>query len=178
MRSIALIGPQGSGKTTVARALAAHGYQHLSFAGLLRAIATLAYGPVDKAATYTVRRGGADVALTGRRLLQELGTDTIRQTMDEDFWLRALLRRLRPGRAYVVDDCRFPNEETALRDRGFLFVRLHGRAAPDQADHESERHWPTFTYDASVDSVYGTPAEVARRVAVLASYLDEEDSDG
>ncbi|MBA3875598.1 MAG: hypothetical protein C0498_01455 [Anaerolinea sp.] len=171
MTSLALIGPQGSGKTTLARALGQYGWEHLSFADPLREIAACAYGPIDKAAHYEVRRSGATVEITGRELLQALGTDAIRRQLDEDFWVKSLVRRLAPGRHYVVDDCRFPNEERALREHGFRFIRLVGRAGP-QRDHESEFHWPAFRYDATVDTSADTPEMAADRLVAVVDVLD------
>lgn len=166
MLSVALIGPAGAGKSTLATYLERwYGYVRLSFAEPLRALAEAAFGPIEKDGRYAVRPGGGpEEWWTGRELLQRIGTDALRDQVDEDFWVRIMRRRLdamgaeRPGVPVVVDDCRYPNEHALLSDRGFLVVRVLGRGQSPN-DHASERYWRTMPRHLDVDN--SVPVDIA-----------------
>ena len=132
--NIAFVGKQGSGKTTLAKVLVQnHRYHRWSWADPIRQIFELAYGPIGhyptmKATKYEVRVNGRLVTRTGGELLQLIGTEAMRDQVDEDFWIKAALRRMSLPRL-VNDDTRFVNESDALRQRGWLMVRVE---APDE----------------------------------------------
>jgi hypothetical protein len=153
--NIALVAKRGSGKTTVSSALQAIGYQRLSWADPVRELAAMAYDPrftgtpeeyaAAKASTYEVTRvdeaGDYEETITGTQLLQRIGTEALRDGLDQNFWVKAGLRRVDAAEAarhsvevvlhtaspvrWVNDDTRFPNELQALRSRGFVIVGLH-----------------------------------------------------
>jgi dephospho-CoA kinase len=113
---IALIGKAGAGKTTAAEYLVEKcGYRRLSFAAPLKEIAVRIWGKE---------------AMTDRAKLQGLGV-AVRE-IEEDSWCDMLTRQVRDLRAsvaggtqpFVVDDCRFPNEYWALKELGFVVVRI------------------------------------------------------
>ena len=126
--NIALIGKMGSGKSTIAQLLIEiYGYQKMSWAQPVKDIASLAYGPVDKATGYEVELpDGTPAVRTGRDILQRIGTDAMRDQVDRSFWIRAGTRRIeaRPDIHWVNDDTRFPNEADALARRGWVIVRV------------------------------------------------------
>lgn len=124
--NIALIGQFGAGKTTIAKALVAQGYNHHSWATPVKEIARWAYGPIDKEAIYLVTaRDGMEVPITGRQILQRVGTDALRDNLDQDFWIKVGVRHIEEGEGpWVNDDTRFPNEVAALQNMGWLIVRL------------------------------------------------------
>lgn len=80
-----------------------------------------------------------------RFLAQKLGTDLVR-SLDEDHWvnqwesdLRSRLCYTHPPRLIVIDDIRFPNEDS-LCDKVFLITR-HPRSTsltPEESSHASE----------------------------------------
>src|SRR5690606_31462169 len=102
-----------------------YGYTKLAFAdevkhlaadmvNLVRAKANLAPIGIDEV--------NANKALY-RPLLQWLGTDLVRETIDPNFWVNRLCDRFTAiDGPVVVDDMRFPNEAAALRSLGFRFV--------------------------------------------------------
>lgn len=159
MRSVALMGRRGSGKTTIARHLAAlHGYRLFSWAEPVRVLMAWAYDdratdPLSyadvKRSRYVVRRGGRQVIVSGRELLQRIGTEALRDQVDEDFWVRVGLRRLAESDGpWANDDTRFANELAALRELGWVAVwldapeevrraRLHGEAWTESANHHA-----------------------------------------
>lgn len=138
--NIAVIGGMGAGKSTITGQLVRiFGYTRMSWADPVKQIAAMAYGPVQKNDQYTTHASnGLYVVKTGRQILQQIGTEALRQSVDEDFWIKCGVRRMdeidkdAKGRTYMRwanDDSRFPNEVSALRERGWVIVRL---LAPDE----------------------------------------------
>ena len=129
--NIALTGRMGTGKSTIAQLLSEmYGYHRISWAAPVKDFAAMAYGPIDKTASYAVTQNGVTRYISGREILQRLGTDALRMQVDQDFWIKVGLNRIRaaltanPNVRIVIDDTRFPNEADALRARGFLIVRV------------------------------------------------------
>lgn len=113
MPDIAFTGKMGSGKSTAASVLTNAGYLTCSFASSLRDIAVKLWGPE---------------ARNDRGRLQALGK-ALRE-IDEDSLLRPMFEKLRAARnsglgsRAVLDDLRYPNEWYALKERGFVIVRI------------------------------------------------------
>ena len=161
MKNVALFGQMYAGKSTIADALTDAGYHRLSFAGPLKNVAALAYGPINKTEDYATSESVNDwtgIRLkSGRQILQEVG-QTIK-AVDRDFWLKCFFRDADNylGVPLVVDDGRFLFEYQALRDSLWLCVgvrtedsvrwqravSLNGREpTPEEKNHESERQVP------------------------------------
>lgn len=179
LSSIALSGPRGSGKTTIADLLRARYFMaRHSWAAPVKAIAAMAYGPLAKSTPVTVRRDGQLVRTTGLDIFQRIGTDAIRAQVDEDFWVNAGIHAIEPDVVYVNDDTRFPNEADAFRGEGWVIVRLTAgdecrerrliaRGDPDMSvDHPSE-HWWEIEPDITVDTTNDTPEETLDRLITL-----------
>jgi len=188
--SVALIGKMGVGKTTIAEQLVTRfGYARFSWAAPVKVIAGWAYGPVDKAGLYPVRVNNQLLTRTGREILQRIGTDALRNNVDQDFWIKVGLRVLDgyPDTAMVGDDTRFPNEVQALRERGWVIVRLklteqeriyritgdkRTKSLPNQ-DHPSETAldgivpdidiWNTARPNEVANELVGRLAQIAER---------------
>lgn len=189
MRSIAIVGEMSAGKTTLADYLVEnHGYTRVSFASRLKQIASAVYNggkPIAKNDWYEgLVQDGVPVQLSGRRLLQELGQAV--KALDERFWVKALLADIDAGvygdGPYVTDDCRFPFEADALRERGFVVVKIatpeevrmaryenvYGRKpSPEELSHPSETEVAKIASDAWADGT--EPVEVIAGVALLAT---------
>lgn len=186
MRSVALFGQMASGKSSIANILIEEGFIRMSFAGPLKSIAELAYGPVDKAANYRVTRleDGREHILSGREILQGVGQSI--KSHDRDFWLRCFFRsadNLAPN-PLVVDDGRFTFERDALRERDWLVVGIqtpreerharylaaYGRyPTPEEESHQSEIELPDIIAAAEL-RIDGTdsPIHNAGRILELA----------
>ena len=161
-RIIGLSGYARSGKDSVGAVLAPHGYTPVSFASALKAIATEIGWGGSKAT------GGACPCcgvLGGRRLLQVLGTEGCRAHLGEDVWVRALERQLRPGSRYVVTDCRFAEEATAVRRWGGEVWRIV-RPGTSSDGHASEEGVDAIEPDRVVDNA-GTLGDLRVRVESL-----------
>jgi hypothetical protein len=144
----------GSGKSTVAGHLATKGFVLVPFARPLKEMAEVflrhlgCLSPDDiKRVLYQDKSALIPgVNVSGRHLLQTLGTEWGRQHISPDVWLqcwgntaRSLLRR---GTSVVVDDVRFPDEAdliTAIGGELWLVERPSAQqAAGDCLAHASE----------------------------------------
>lgn len=101
--------------------------------------------------------GGA----TPRYLMQMIGTEWGRNLIDPDIWVKAWLRKVEAiAGPVVVDDCRFPNEEAAIRSIGGTLVRITrpGQPTIKTSSHESEAHHIACDFeiinDGTLDQLY------------------------
>lgn len=192
MRNIGLVGRRRSGKDTVAaRLVEQHGYRRVAFADPLKA-AALALDPIvslefdEELWAHNDGEGGdrefrlseivsefgwetaKDEYPEVRRLLQALG-EGIRQNVGDHVWRDRAFKDIDQARwrdqPVVVTDCRYPDEASELRDRGFLLVRLTRpdvtRAAGDE--HASESNTDAIHVDAVVRN-NGTLEDLHRAV--------------
>lgn len=134
--SVALVGQQGSGKSTIASLLVKeHGYLKHSWADGVRHVFEMAFDtitpqtyPSIKAKLYDCKvrmPDGTDSTIkrTGGELLQLIGADALRNQVDQDFWIKVGVRQLFRDQM-VNDDTRYINEAETLRNRGWVIVRL------------------------------------------------------
>lgn len=174
--AVNISGFQGSGKTFLAQLLAmelqGRGLANVRVRPLaepLKRMAEALTGDANfaKAKDYPLGHGGT--SLSGRQVLQRLGTDAIRREFRPDVWLWLARKSADPDELSVVDDCRFPNEKLP---RDFcIYLKASGQEAPDDA-HASEAHQAALRdrADLRVLRVAGTVyepglGEVADRIA-------------
>lgn len=104
---IALLGPRGCGKSSIAKLLGNHGYETASFADPLRKLAGVC-GPKQ---------------INNRGLLLEMGE--ILRTCDPQFFLRSMANALQSKTTpVVIDDVRFLREYDWLKQKGAVIIRL------------------------------------------------------
>ena len=89
--------------------------------------------------------------MSGRGILQKVGTDLFRDNFDQNFWVKIgvgrMLAELAQDRNVVVSDCRFPNELDAIRQFGGTtckIIKLVERLEHEDL-HESERALDKYT---------------------------------
>jgi hypothetical protein len=136
MKIIGLVGYKESGKSLAASAIP--DWERRSFALPLRKM-LLALGVESQ---YLYERKEEIVpflGVTGRHLLQSIGSDWGRNMINPNIWVNAALATMVEGGKYVVDDGRFLNEEKALREKGAVIIRINrpGRCGDN---HESEQY--------------------------------------
>jgi hypothetical protein len=191
-KSVAIVGEFASGKTTLANALIeTYGFKRVSFAGRLKEMAAEVYGggsPVEKTKEYEVWPIGAPYPdpISGREVLQRLGQSV--KELDKLFWVRWLMNDISAGKygdgPFVTDDCRFPYEADALRERGFTIVRVmtpiktrmqryemaYGRLPTEkEMTHPSETEVTLIDWDILVDGTHPVGALASTVTEALAN---------
>jgi hypothetical protein len=180
-----ITGRAGCGKSTFAAALGrGRSHTRLAFADPLREVALAIFGCAyrtqeEKAATdaFWSERLGDDWS-TGRKILQRLGTEVGRQTINTDIWLHAMDRRLLAILAQVkagtlsrpivtIEDVRFANEAKYVHDIGGTLIHLERSDQPANTDtHASEGG----IHDSFVDHHYKPESvEELERIALAHS---------
>ena len=166
-RVIALTCYAQSGKSTVAEILERdHGYVRTRFAkplkDMLRAIG-LCEAELEgnlKESPCALLQGQ-----TPRWAMQSLGTEWGREMIGCNFWAgvweHTACEIVDQGGKIVVEDCRFPNEVTVIRNLFGTVWRIE-RPGTGSTTHESERHVDTLDWDfrilntGSVDDLRAT----------------------
>jgi len=181
---IGIAGRMNTGKDTLGEIFAEEltNFKVKAFADKLRAVAEILTGiPAEKFKDSLFKTqalpkewcwdNDEDDPMYVRELLQELGTECIREFVHEDAWVNALFAdykeeelgciTLNPNTNeekkvmqtgsypnWVITDVRFPNEAKAIRDRDGLLIKLNRIKAPVN-DHKSELallNWPDYNY--------------------------------
>jgi hypothetical protein len=87
--------------------------------------------------------------MSGRQILQKVGTDLFRNNFDENFWVKVGLSRIMEQQArknhVVVSDCRFPNELEAIKQFGGFTCKIQKVGQETGDEHESERALDKYT---------------------------------
>lgn len=145
----------GSGKTTIARIFEGEGFVRLPFAEPVKQMAAALleglgiepeqvhnYLYVDRAALIPV------LEVSGRRLLQTLGTEWGRRQIHPEIWVRHWQRRVQlcraAGQRVVVDDIRFPNEADAVCQLGGQVWLVDRPGVEYHGGHASEGGLQTY----------------------------------
>ena len=175
---VAFIGPAGSGKDTAAAALLGdEGAANLKFASPLKDICSQIFGwdryRIDTDLSYkeevgyycdgTPNMNKQGTPQTRRQILQLVGTDLMRNQVNDDVWLQAALQTVSQRqdiKLWVVTDARFTNEIEFLRSnfRHVLVVRLTrlgGTTGTEAHTHISEMQSSEIVADEHVSALDG-----------------------
>lgn len=145
----------GSGKTSIALVLEEEGFVRLPFAEPVKQMAVallqgLGMEPeqihnhlyIDRATLIPV------LEVSGRRLLQTLGTEWGRQQIHSEIWVKHWQKRAEicraAGQRIVVDDIRFPNEADAIRQLGGQVWLVERPGVSYRGRHASEGGLSTY----------------------------------
>lgn len=173
-RLVALTGAAGSGKSTATKFLVErHGYTLVKFAGPLKRM-MYALGLTEEEVEGELKELPQDrlYGKSPRYLMQTIGTNWARDLIGEDFWVRMwqgeVSALLDVGGRVVCDDCRFPNEATAIKAKQGMIIKLEGRGGIAGA-HASEagcgQHDAIVTNDGGLVELYAGVEEEVRRWA-------------
>lgn len=126
---IGISGKVGSGKDTVAHFIKQHdpSFQSKAFAYKLKKIVSLLAG-CDFELTLTQEGKNVYIEQFGKtvgEMLQQVGTDALRDNFDKNVWINGLFTDLKPGHNYIITDVRFKNEADALKAKGGYLVRVN-----------------------------------------------------
>lgn len=141
---IGLCGSKGVGKSTYASFLAGQNGHVYSFATPLKTMLMSVFPSEYILTQKEVPIPNYPEHVTGRYLLQTLGTEWARKLVTEEIWMLMLRERLvgdmeKKGSPLVIDDLRFPNEAKMVRELGGVVWELHRRGfEPSNDNHVSE----------------------------------------
>ena len=137
---IAITGLKGSGKDTTADYIIKQypNWEKDSFAGTLKDAVSVIFGwdrkmlagetPEDREIRetrdeYWSEKFGYEI--TPRIILQQLGTDCLRNHLHKNIWVDSLEKKVRnTDKNIIITDCRFKNEIEMLKNLGAFFVRV------------------------------------------------------
>lgn len=145
---IGLTGKAGVGKTTIAQGFKSiYGYEIESYASPLKAALAILTGKSLHNFTITECKEKPLLpnGMTPRQLMQMMGTEFVREMIDEDFWIWNMEARIKDtlhtGGRIVIDDIRFENEAQLVRDLGGKVVHLERDYEPvtERSSHRSEQ---------------------------------------
>jgi hypothetical protein len=149
-RLIGVVGVARSGKSTIANYLVSrHGFVQHSFAAPLRAFVASILGwsldelearKEEEIGWLTPTRELAE--MTPRYMMQTVGTEWGRRTIDPDLWVKTCMQRVRrdldAGRSVVISDVRFNNEAEIIRGAGGDVWQVLRNGAGTASKHASE----------------------------------------
>jgi hypothetical protein len=173
---IGLSGYAQSGKDTVAELLCLnYGFKRISFALPMRdAIYTL--NPIVEGGNRVadlVDEYGWDVAKANpevRRLLQTFGTEVGRNLFGETFWIDQAFKRAEEYQRVVFSDVRFPNEASAIVNKGGDVWRINRHNHAPVNGHKSEHAMDMFMFKHVIYND-GALSDLADDVSMLAKQL-------
>lgn len=85
--------------------------------------------------------------MTGRELLQRLGTEAIRDGLHTDAWVMSLFSDYHEKDCWLITDCRFPNEYEYVKLFGGVVVRVFRNGIGSVNAHPSETALDGYSFD-------------------------------
>ena len=165
---IGISGKAGSGKDTCAGFLVDRGYVRRGFADPLKDAVRAIFGLTD-AQLFGAEKEVVDPfwGKSPRRIMQLLGTEAVRNQIDDDVWIKSMLRFAESSpRPIVVPDVRFPNEANAILATGGVVWRVERPGIRSVSPHPSETALDGFTFSHVIKND-GSLAMLERKVAEL-----------
>lgn len=169
---IGFTGPKRAGKTLATELLMQlHGVAGIGFAQPMRVfVAELLGLSLDELEEVKEKQvPGLPEGITIRKMLQTLGTEWGRNTIDPDFWVKVAMRNvdhaLAAGYAVAITDVRFPNEAKAVHARGGIIIEITREGtAYSERGHVSDMRLPSGMIDYTVAND-GDPGDLYKAVA-------------
>lgn len=174
MPIIGITGKAGHGKNTVADMICNRlkRTQQLAFAGKVKEVFTVLTGMEYQDTENFKNQFIVGWGMTVRRMLQKIGTEAMRNGLQEDVWVNALFYSLSDyaTKTFVITDVRFPNEAEAIEMRkGFVIRVVRPGYDSGTPEHESEtalddQKFYTITND-------GTLADLEEKVQAMLTFF-------
>lgn len=180
---IGINGYAGSGKDTVGeiiKQLEPHEHWEIKkFAGKLKEVASIILGiPKTMFEDQEFKKknlpqmwSNHGLPMTVRDFLQRLGTDALREGLHPNTWVNALMMdytkevvSIMNDEGYqfeeklpnwIITDCRFPNEATAIKNQGGVIVRINRPGIHAVNAHPSEVSLDHWHFDYVIDNDEG-----------------------
>lgn len=179
-RVIAFIGEIGAGKSTAARYVEnRHRYRRLPFAAPLKAM-LLVLGLNDSHVNGDLKEVPLPLLCgkSPRKAMQTLGNEWGRDLIGADLWANVWSQeadyRLKAGNSIVVDDARYNNEFSAIRQRGGVIIRVvRPGERSEHTDHPSERDQRAIRADLTLSND-GSIADLLSKVDAAIELMRNE----
>lgn len=156
---IGILGKKRSGKDTVASFIQAeYGFKRLAFADPIKKIVAAIDPYVDEFGTRlsSLQLSDDDIKKDYpeyRRLLQALGTEGLRDTINENFWIDILLKEAQRYENVVISDVRFVNEVKAIKMSGGYIWKVERTDSTEvEDDHRSEQEINSVQFDELIQN--------------------------
>jgi len=151
---IAFSGYAKSGKDTAAEIIKSEfqDFKIKKFSQKLKDIASILTGIPSKMFEQQFIKD-ADIAgwgMTGREMLQKIGTDAIRDGLHKDAWVMSLFSDYHAGDKWLITDCRFPNEFYYVKKFGGIVVRINRPEVNPINAHPSETALDGYDFDVTI----------------------------
>lgn len=104
-----------------------------------------------------------------RRLLQNLGTQGVRDNISDTAWVDIVLNKISAGGDWTVTDCRFPNEVEAVRNAGGILLWVSRPGVAPANSHASENIVSSEDCDYIVYN-HGTESDMMRQVKEIINF--------
>jgi len=117
-------------------------------------------------------RIGKGTELTGREILQRVGTELFRAGLCNDFWIYRLMKviKAQPDFFFVITDVRFVNEVKAIEANNGVVIRLTRETGLEDS-HISETSLSDYTFPATINND-GTKEELYKELENWIKELD------
>lgn len=92
---------------------------------------------------------GVDNRRTNRWLLQQLGTEAIRNNIHKETWVNALFCDLQQNSNWLITDVRFLNEAKSIKDRSGIIIKII-RGEQKIEIHQSETELNSIKQDFTI----------------------------
>lgn len=176
---IGINGYAGSGKDTVGEFIKylqpEENWEIKKFAGKLKEVASILLGiPQTMFEDQQFKKkelphmwSDHGIPMTVRDFLQRLGTDALREGLHPNTWVNALMSDYTQTEYdgydseganvykypnWIITDCRFPNEATAIKNAGGIIIRVNRPGIHAINSHPSEVALDHWVYDYVIDN--------------------------
>lgn len=150
---IGLLGFSKTGKDLIAKMIHdySYGWENKKFSGKLKTVASIITGIPERYFEDQEFKqsflGPEWNHMSIREFLQVLGTEGLRDNLNKDVWVNALFADYDDSKRWVISDVRFPNEFSAIKERGGVTVRIHRRGIKPVNEHSSETALDSYKTD-------------------------------
>ena len=163
---IGISGKMGSGKDTVAKEIQKtfpeYDFRRVSFGYNVKKIVSILTG-LDMRTILSRKIKNVfleDWDLTVGEMFQVVGTNALRDMLNNDVWILSLFNNVKDGENIIITDVRFINEADYIRNRGGFLLRINGDpnklrvSEKRNINHKSETELDNYNhFDIEYDNI-------------------------